>query len=115
MTNRNKQKGDRAERELAKLLTVALGIPIRRMLGAGRIDDVGDLDGIDDTAIQVKHLNSIATAINAGVPQLARQQVNKRAVRGVLFIKHRRHGWIAVTTLDQWAADEIERRETLTT
>lgn len=114
MTNRNKQKGDRAERELAKLLTVALGIPIRRMLGAGRIDDVGDLDGMSDTAIQVKHLNSIATAIATGIPQLARQQGHKRAPNGVLFIKHRRHGWLAVMTLDQWTTNE-KTRESLTT
>lgn len=113
MTNRQKAKGDRAERELAKLLTIALGIPIRRMLGAGRIDDVGDLDGIDDTAIQVKHLNSIATAINVGIPQLVRQQHHKRAAHGVLFIKHRRHGWLAVTTLEQWSANELNRLKPL--
>lgn len=109
MANRNKQKGDRAERELAHILTRDLGIPIRRMLGAGRLDDIGDLDGIDDTAIQVKHLGSIATAINKGIPQLARQQEHKHAPHGVLFIKHNKHGWLAVTTLKEWADNERKR------
>lgn len=46
MTNPSKDKGDRAERELAALLTDQLGIPMRRKLGAGRTDDTGDIDGL---------------------------------------------------------------------
>ena len=44
--NKQKNKGDAAEREAAKLLAEATGLPVRRKLGAGRQDDVGDLDGV---------------------------------------------------------------------
>jgi hypothetical protein len=30
-----------------------LGYPVRRQLGAGRLDDVGDLCGVPDTVVQV--------------------------------------------------------------
>ena len=110
MANRNKTKGDRAERELATRLTEMLGKPMRRMLGAGRQDDVGDIDGIDDTAIQAKHWSSITAAITEGITQLAAQQKNKNAENGVLFIKHRKHGWLAVTTIEQWTRTERERQ-----
>jgi hypothetical protein len=111
VANRNKRKGDRAERELAAELSVLLGRPMRRTLGAGRQDDCGDIDGIDDTAIQVKHWNDIATAITQGITQLRAQQQNKHADHGVLFIKHRKHGWLAVTTLGEWATHEQHRTE----
>jgi Holliday junction resolvase len=94
VANPNKRKGDRAERELATLLSDLLGRPMRRMLGAGRQDDVGDIDGIDDLAIQAKHWNDITAAITQGITQLAQQQKNKNADHGVLFIKHRKHGWL---------------------
>jgi hypothetical protein len=111
VANKNKRKGDRAERELATLLTDLLGRPMRRMLGAGRQDDTGDIDGIDDTAIQVKHWNDITAAITQGIGQLDQQQKNKNAEHGVLFIKHRRHGWLAVTTIKEWAENERHRTE----
>jgi hypothetical protein len=109
MANPNKRKGDRAELQLAKQLTELLGIPIRRMLGAGRADDIGDLDGMPTTAIQVKHWRDITSAIREGITQLQEQQNNKKAPDGVLFIKHSKHGWLAVTTLEQWGRAENER------
>lgn len=109
MANPNKRKGDNAERQLAKTLTELLQKPMRRTLGAGRKDDIGDIDGIDDTAIQVKHWNDITAAITQGITQLTQQQQNKKAQHGVLFIKHRKHGWLAVTTLGEWAANERDR------
>lgn len=103
MANRNKSKGDRAEREIATLLSQLLERPVRRKLGAGRQDDTGDLDGIPHTVAQVKHWKDIAAAIRTGMAQLATQQANANMRNGVLFIKHPQHGWIAITTLEQWA------------
>lgn len=111
MANPNKRKGDRAERELAILLTQLLGKPMRRMLGAGRQDDVGDIDGIDDLVIQAKHWKDITAAITQGITQLEQQQHNKNADHGVLFIKHRKHGWLAVQTIGEWAGHERHRTE----
>ena len=53
MTGAAKRKGDEAEREAAGILADQLGYPIRRKLGAGRADDIGDLDGIPATVVQV--------------------------------------------------------------
>lgn len=111
MANRNKRKGDRAERELAATLTELLNKPMRRALGAGRQDDCGDIDGIDDTAIQAKHWNDVTAAITQGMTQLQDQQRNKNATHGVLFVKHRKHGWLAVTTIGEWATNERNRTE----
>lgn len=53
MTGPAKRKGDRAELEVQGLLRDLLGVPARRALGAGRLDDVGDIFGVPDTVIQV--------------------------------------------------------------
>jgi len=42
VTNPANKKGDRAELEIAGILTDQLGIRVRRKLGAGRADDTGD-------------------------------------------------------------------------
>lgn len=110
MPNSNKRKGDRGERELATLLSNLLNKPIRRMLGAGRQDDVGDLEGMGDTTAQVKNWANITAAITQGIEQLKQQQTNAKTENGVLFIKHRKHGWLAVTTLDQWTRTENARQ-----
>lgn len=110
MANPNKRKGDRAELDLAKLLTEMLNQPMRRALGAGRADDIGDIDGMPTCAIQVKHWRDITAAIREGITQLQQQQTNKHAADGVLFVKHNKHGWLAVTTLEQWTRTENERK-----
>ena len=46
MTSPAKRKGDAAELEVQELLRTLLGVPARRMLGAGRADDVGDIAGV---------------------------------------------------------------------
>jgi hypothetical protein len=53
MTGPGKRKGDKAELEVQGLLRELLGVPARRKLGAGRRDDVGDIDGVPNTVIQV--------------------------------------------------------------
>jgi hypothetical protein len=53
VANHGKRKGDAAEREVAELLNLLLGVPARRKLGAGRLDDIGDIDGVPLTVIQV--------------------------------------------------------------
>jgi hypothetical protein len=53
VTGPGKRKGDKAELEVQGLLRELLGVPARRKLGAGRRDDVGDIDGVPDTVIQV--------------------------------------------------------------
>lgn len=80
MSNPQKRKGDKAELEAARLLSDLLGYDVKRALGAGRAEDVGDLFGIPETVVQVKNFKNIARAVteardgadeqarNAGVP-----------------------------------------------
>jgi hypothetical protein len=67
--NASKQKGDRGELEAVEVLkAVASDLVLsraRRKLGAGRRDDMGDLDVFDDVTIQVKCLKHVGEAIRA--------------------------------------------------
>lgn len=82
--NSSKQKGDRNEREAVEVLKAVapdLVLPTaRRKLGAGRQDDMGDLDAFDDTTVQVKALKSVSEAIRAA-SQGARVQAARAATR----------------------------------
>lgn len=62
MTGAAKAKGDRAEREAAMLLSGLLGYDVRRLLGAGRQDDRGDLD-VPGWAVQVADWKALTTAL----------------------------------------------------
>lgn len=62
MTGSNKRKGDRAERGAAELLAALTGEPVRRLLGAGRTDDRGDLD-LPGWAVQVADWVDVARAL----------------------------------------------------
>lgn len=110
MTSPSKRKGDKAELELARLLSDRLGINIRRKLGAGRIDDEGDLEGLSDWTIEAKNYANIADGINEGLKDLEREQANAGTIYGVCFVRRRGGRWIAVMDLDQIAT---VMRETL--
>lgn len=102
MTNPQKNKGDRAERELAQQLELRLGFRVRRKLGAGRADDTGDIDGLPDTTVQVKNYADVLAAIREGLKDLAVQQANAGTTHGVLFVRRRGGQWIAIQTIDQF-------------
>jgi hypothetical protein len=107
MTNRSGAKGSDAEREVQALLRRLMKRPqIRRALGAGRQDDVGDIDGVPHTAIQVKWLASPLKAINEGINQIEQQRLNRRVRFGVVFVRRTRvrvHPWIVVMTPEMFA------------
>lgn len=103
MTNPSKAKGDRGEREVAKLLADLTGYPVRRKLGAGRADDTGDLDGIPNTTAQVKDYKNVTTAIRDAIDDLETQRINGGTDFAVAFIRRPGGRWIAVSTVEQWA------------
>jgi hypothetical protein len=124
LTNSAKGKGDRGELEIQEMLREKLGIPtIRRSLGAGRKDDVGDIDGVPSTVIQVAWWANPLTAINAKILDVDRQRRNKRVRFGALFVRRTRvrNGpqWIVVMDPDNFArmwkyaakGVDLERRE----
>ena len=104
MPSKSGAKGARGERVVAELLTALLHRPVRRALGAGRQDDVGDLDGLPDTVIQVADWTNYARAISTKLPDVEVQMANKDAAYGCLFVKRARGKWAVVQTPEQWAA-----------
>jgi hypothetical protein len=104
MTTPSKRKGDRAELEVAALLTGLLGIPVRRKLGAGRTDDCGDLDGLDDWTIEVKNRpGDIVRALREGLDDAAREQANAGTTFGVALVRRPGGRWVAAMSLEQFA------------
>ena len=103
MSNPQKDKGDRAERECAALLTDLLGMPVRRKLGAGRQDDTGDLDGIPDTIVQVVNRANLAVALRLKPPASEVQQRNAGATFGASAVRMPGGRWLFVLTPDQYA------------
>lgn len=104
MTSSPQRKGDRAELELAGLLTELLGGPVRRKLGAGRRDDAGDLDGVIDWTLQVKNYRDVGRAIRVGLDELDAQQANDGARFGAVMVRRPGGRWVAVLDLPRFAA-----------
>jgi len=98
----SKDKGSRAEREVAALLHDLLGVNVRRTL-AGHADDVGDLTGLLDTVIEVKNLASITSAVNQGLDELLKEQANAGATWAACFIRRPGGRYFVALTPEQWA------------
>lgn len=104
MTNSAKNKGDRGERAVQEMLRELLGIPsIRRALGAGRKDDVGDIHGVPDTVIQVADWTDLIAAARIKVAACVEQQANANAAFGATFVKRQRGKWLVLMTPEQFA------------
>ncbi len=104
MTHPSKRKGDKAELEVQGMLRDHLGVPARRALGAGRSDDVGDIDGIPDTVIQVANWADLNRAVREKLPALERQQANAGATHAAMFCRRIGGKWVVVMTPEMWFA-----------
>jgi hypothetical protein len=103
MANPSKAKGDRGELEAAAILTEALGLPIRRKLGAGRADDTGDLDGVPNHVVQVANWKDIASALRIKPKEAEQQRINAQVDHAATLIRLRGGEWRVSLTLEQWA------------
>jgi hypothetical protein len=103
MANPAKRKGDKAELEVQGIIRDLLGIPARRKLGAGRADDMGDIDGVDSTCIQVVSYTDIARAIREKVPECETQQERMGATFGATFVRRPGGSYVVVMTPAQWS------------
>ena len=101
--NSKKNKGDRAEREAAELLSKATGYEVRRQLGAGRLDDIGDLDGIPETIVQVADWADKSAACLEKPREAEMQRWNAKAKYAASMIRWRGGQWRLVMTIDQFA------------
>ena len=105
MTGSSKRKGDSAEREAAALIAELLGVPARRKLGAGRFDDVGDLDGVPDTTVQVvsRSTDVVAVGVIRKPLEVDEQARHAGTTFAATFVRVRGGKWRVVLTPEQWA------------
>jgi hypothetical protein len=110
MANRSKQKGDEAERDATVFLVdlcpdLVVAKP-KRMLGAGRMEDVGDLWVFPDVAVQVKAYKP--TSLSTALYDAARTSVDQaengdmRFALGMVKIHNARPG------TERWLASVME-------
>lgn len=102
--NPSKRKGDRSELEVQALLRDHLGVPARRQLGAGRLDDIGDIAGVPHTTIQVANRKDIANAVREKPLECEQQQERAGEAFGATFIRLRGGEYRVVQTVEQWCA-----------
>ena len=98
--------GAETERMAQDNLRVWLGVPkIRRALGAGRTDDVGDMDGVPHTCIQVTAIADLVTAIRIKLPAVEQQRKNRRVPFAAVLIRRRRSKtpWLFVLSPEMYA------------
>ena len=103
MTNAAKAKGDRAELEVQALLRDLLGVPARRALGAGRIDDVGDIHGVPQTVIQVASYSDVGRAIREKLPEVERQRKVAGVPFAATFVRRPGGRYVVCLSPEQWA------------
>ncbi len=103
MSHPSKTKGDKAEREVAALISDLLGVECRRKLGAGRSDDEGDLEGLPGWTLEVKNYKSISDGVNAGLADCVKEQANARTPFGAALIRRPGGRWFVAMTIEQWA------------
>jgi Holliday junction resolvase len=96
-----KRAGDRYERELATLLGA------RRQLGAGRQDDVGDIQH-NGWAIQVCYRATVTTAVTSVPAKWAGviEQSARSGLRPALALRWPRSQWRVVIPFVEWNDDD---------
>ena len=104
MTNPSKAKGDRGEREAAALLADLTGYPVRRKLGAGRLDDTGDLTGVPDVVIQVADWTNALRAVREKPLGAEAQRVHAGVGYAATMVRLRGGVWRVVLSPEQFAA-----------
>jgi hypothetical protein len=87
-----------------------LGLPIRRKLGAGRLDDAGDLDGLSDFVLQVADWKDSARAVREKPQGAEQQRLNAQAPHAATLVRFRGGTWRVVLTPEQWARLVLELR-----
>ena len=108
MSNPQKNKGDKAEREACALLTEFTGYEVERRFGAGMEKDKGDLVGIPDTVLQIANWKDTNAAVLQKPREAEQQRINAKAKYAVSLVRYKKrpgckHGdnWRVVMTIEQ--------------
>jgi len=112
MANPQKRKGDRAELEAAKLLSDLTGYDVVRKLGAGRLEDTGDLYGIPGVVIQVRNYQNVTKAVSTARDDADQQARNMRPPTPFRFgmVRHPGGLWTCVLSpqaMAVWIAEAL--------
>lgn len=110
MANAAKRKGDRAEIEVQEILRELLGVPARRALGAGRLDDVGDIDGVPETCISVANRKDVAATVRSKPVEAEVQRRRRGCTFAATFVRLRGGEYRVVLTPEQFAVLWLEAR-----
>lgn len=100
----SKRKGDKAELEVQTILRDLTGLPIRRALGAGRLDDKGDIEGLTGTVVSVANYQDIGRAIREKLPDVDVQRQRAGATFGAMFVRRRGGGYVVCMTPEAFVA-----------
>lgn len=103
MTRAAMERGKRAEQAVCRLIEEHTGWKVRRRL-SGRVDDVGDLEGVPETCVQIKSYQNIALGMAEGLKELPAQTAAAGATYGVLFLKRRGPNWAVVMSPETFFA-----------
>jgi hypothetical protein len=103
MAHPSKARGDRAEREVAAIISGLLGLTVKRALGAGRKEDVGDQFGIPQTVVQVANYTDLVRAVREKLPEAEQQRKNAGAMFAATFVRRYGGSYVVVLTPEQWA------------
>jgi hypothetical protein len=117
VTGSAKRKGDRAELEAAALLAGLVGRDVRRLLGAGRSEDVGDLTGVPRWVVQVAWWPKATLTAVRNKPIDAEQQArNSGMPHAVAMIRLVGGQYRMVMTPEGWArmVTELENLRRIT-
>lgn len=92
-------KGPVREREVSAIFIEEGFAKARRALGAGRQDDVGDIDGVPHLCLQVAgRKTGLSTVIDQKLPATEIQRNNRGVPFASLWIRMDRKPWIVVLT-----------------
>jgi Holliday junction resolvase len=106
--NAVKRKGDRAERELASLLSDLTGYDVRRALGAGRKEDTGDAWGLPGAAVQVADWQDVIRAVREKPLEAEVQRQNAGVGFAWTAVRLRGGVWRMVQTPEQMVTAYLE-------
>jgi hypothetical protein len=101
--NPQKNKGDKAEREAADVLSLETEYKVERRFGAGMENDKGDLVGIPNFAIQVADWQNKSAACLIKPREVEQQRINAGVDHAMTMVRFRGGNWRVVMTVEQFA------------
>ena len=103
MSNPQKRKGDKAEREACALLTEFTPFEVERRFGAGQDNDKGDLVGIPNFCVHVADWQNKSAACLIKPREVEQQRKNAGVDYAMTMIRFRGGHWRVVMTVEQFA------------